>query len=285
MSGAFAGVPNAFANAVTATGLQLDQNNNTLTAYLNDPTNRSNYAADGSSGTNTVVLTFSPPVVGGYTAGLGIAFKPAITNSGAVVVNANGLGNKNIVVPGGAALISGQLQAGDVYQAQYDGTRFVMISAPYAWQGPINTTATATINALIDISGASGGQIKFPASQNASSDANTLDDYEEGTWTPTGNSFTVVGVATHAGFYTKIGRKVHLSIKSTSTTSIASTVGASFYNALPFGVTNAGTGGAASATSGTSSSSALAYTNGNLYAPTWTAVAEEWVSVEYETTT
>src|SRR4030066_820181 len=30
-----------------------------------------------------------------------------------------------------------------------------------------------------------GGQIKFPATQNASADANTLDDYEEGTFTPT----------------------------------------------------------------------------------------------------
>ena len=31
----------------------------------------------------------------------------------------------------------------------------------------------------------SGTGIAFPATQNASSDANTLDDYEEGTWTPT----------------------------------------------------------------------------------------------------
>lgn len=31
----------------------------------------------------------------------------------------------------------------------------------------------------------STGQIVFPATQNASSNANTLDDYEEGTWTPT----------------------------------------------------------------------------------------------------
>jgi hypothetical protein len=31
---------------------------------------------------------------------------------------------------------------------------------------------------------ASGSGISFPATQSASSDANTLDDYEEGTWTP-----------------------------------------------------------------------------------------------------
>ena len=39
------------------------------------------------------------------------------------------------------------------------------------------------------------GQLKFPATQSASADANTLDDYEEGSFTPTlggsGNSFTL----------------------------------------------------------------------------------------------
>src|SRR5262245_1079228 len=32
---------------------------------------------------------------------------------------------------------------------------------------------------------AKNGQLPFPALQNSSADANTLDDYEEGTWTPT----------------------------------------------------------------------------------------------------
>lgn len=52
-----------------------------------------------------------------------------------------------------------------------------------------------------------GGQIKFPATQSSSSDANTLDDYEEGTWTPTisASSGSFVGSAT--GTYTKIGNR------------------------------------------------------------------------------
>ena len=56
-----------------------------------------------------------------------------------------------------------------------------------------------------------GGQIAFPAAQSASADVNTLDDYEEGTWTPdlrfgglkVGITYTVV-----AGIYTKTGREV-----------------------------------------------------------------------------
>jgi hypothetical protein len=70
---------------------------------------------------------------------------------------------------------------------------------------PISGT-TGTFTGLVDISAAGAGQIKFPATQNASANANTLDDYEEGTWTP-----SVGGTATYtgqAGQYVKIGRQV-----------------------------------------------------------------------------
>jgi hypothetical protein len=51
--------------------------------------------------------------------------------------------------------------------------------------------------------------ITFPATQSASSDANTLDDYEEGSWTPNqGSGLTVTGTFGSAGTYTKIGRQV-----------------------------------------------------------------------------
>jgi hypothetical protein len=60
---------------------------------------------------------------------------------------------------------------------------------------------------------ASGSGISFPATQSASSDANTLDDYEEGTWTPTIIGTTTAGTATYSGqvaSYTKIGRMVQI---------------------------------------------------------------------------
>lgn len=66
--------------------------------------------------------------------------------------------------------------------------------------------------ALVDISGAAAGQIKFPAAQNASTNANTLDDYEEGTFTPTiGGSGGQSGQAytTQNGNYIKVGKVVH----------------------------------------------------------------------------
>jgi hypothetical protein len=57
----------------------------------------------------------------------------------------------------------------------------------------------------------SGTGIAFPATQNASANANTLDDYEEGTFTPTISGSTSAGTGTYttqSGSYTKIGRQV-----------------------------------------------------------------------------
>ena len=58
-----------------------------------------------------------------------------------------------------------------------------------------------------------GAGITFPATQSASTDANTLDDYEEGDWTPTitaGVSNPTVTYSVQTGKYTKIGRMVSI---------------------------------------------------------------------------
>jgi hypothetical protein len=77
--------------------------------------------------------------------------------------------------------------------------------------------------------------IKFPATQVSSADANTLDDYEEGNWTPVpsfgGNN---VGMSySSAGRYTKIGRVVQLSC-SFSITANGSSTGIWRVSGLPF---------------------------------------------------
>jgi hypothetical protein len=58
----------------------------------------------------------------------------------------------------------------------------------------------------------SGTGITFPATQSASSNANTLDDYEEGTFTPTvfHNGVQVTSLGTASGTYIKIGKMVYL---------------------------------------------------------------------------
>ena len=55
----------------------------------------------------------------------------------------------------------------------------------------------------------SGAGITFPATQSASTDANTLDDYEEGTFTATFGGQTNVGsVSQNRYSYVKVGRTV-----------------------------------------------------------------------------
>jgi hypothetical protein len=101
------------------------------------------------------------------------------------------------------------------------------------------TTGTMTFASTIGVGGAtpaaSGAGITFPASASASTDANTLDDYEEGTWTPviTSSSAPTVVYATQEGFYTKTGRNVVLSARI-STTSVSGGSGSVSLSGVPF---------------------------------------------------
>ena len=94
----------------------------------------------------------------------------------------------------------------------------------------------------------SGAGITFPATQSASSDANTLDDYEEGTytmtWTPASGSITLNGTNTRAN-YTKIGRLVTVSAYA-QVTSVSSPTG-NLSISLPFASSNVNRGAAGSA--------------------------------------
>ena len=72
--------------------------------------------------------------------------------------------------------------------------------------------------------------ITFPATQSASSNANTLDDYEEGTWTPVfsavAGSIGSTAYSSRFGYYTKTGNvvTVHMSVVMTSLGSWSDTV-------------------------------------------------------------
>lgn len=83
--------------------------------------------------------------------------------------------------------------------------------------------------------------VKFPATQVASADANTLDDYEEGTFSPTlttdGTDFTSVTYFSgfNGGKYTKIGRLVTVQIAlGTSAVTVGSASGNIRIGNLPF---------------------------------------------------
>jgi len=113
--------------------------------------------------------------------------------------------------------------------------------------GTENNTAALTpamtlnANGVLALQGAStsatGVGITFPATQSASTDANTLDDYEEGTWTPgltCGTSGTITLTSpTNSGLYTKVGRQVTAYVLM-GVSSVSLPVGTLSMTGLPF---------------------------------------------------
>jgi len=86
--------------------------------------------------------------------------------------------------------------------------------------GTLATLTTPSFATTIGVGGAtasaSGSGISFPATQSASSNANTLDDYEEGTFTPVASqtsSNPTVTYANQTGSYVKVGNTVTIHIR------------------------------------------------------------------------
>jgi hypothetical protein len=107
-------------------------------------------------------------------------------------------------------------------------------------------TVTSTMGVGNATPAASGAGITFPATQSASSDANTLDDYEEGSFTAQladntsgGNAYNV------GGTYIKIGRLVQIQIASYALATGTFTAGNQIYiRNLPFTTSGEGCAGA-----------------------------------------
>jgi hypothetical protein len=118
----------------------------------------------------------------------------------------------------------------------------------------ITTNSGTIISAsTIGVGGAtpstSGAGITFPATQSASSDANTLDDYEEGSWTPVltrDSTASTISYVTREGKYTKIGNMVTCWITINNITVSSAGSGNNILTGLPFAIGNetyGGTGG------------------------------------------
>jgi hypothetical protein len=143
-----------------------------------------------------------------------------------------GTGNYNTILGAFTGNQSGlDIRTASNYIVLSDGVGNPLIST--------NSTRSVALNGAVPQTGTG---ITFPATQSASSDANTLDDYEEGTWTPTVTAQTgsYTTVTDQAGSYTKIGRQVTINwffIVSVKGTGLA---GASISN-LPF-ASNVSTG-------------------------------------------
>jgi hypothetical protein len=91
-------------------------------------------------------------------------------------------------------------------------TEFTAIETAVNSKADSSSSSAFTAGATTVTTLTTSGQIIFPAVQNPSANANTLDDYEEGTWTPTILGTTTSGTGTYtvqSGTYTKIGRIIY----------------------------------------------------------------------------
>ena len=127
----------------------------------------------------------------------------------------------------------------------YDSDTFVFrdsTGSGSAQKMKIDSADNVTITGNISVGGAApttvGTGITFPATQSASSNANTLDDYEEGTWTPV-LTFATTGTMTYTastanGYYTKIGNVVNCKVSMVLTAFTAGTASGTSRISLPF---------------------------------------------------
>jgi hypothetical protein len=132
--------------------------------------------------------TFSNPVVTGVsTFAAGTVSAPAITTTGDT--------NTGIFFP-----------AADTIAFTEGGAEAMRIDS----SGNVLVGITSARSNAGDVQVSKG--ISFPATQSAQSDANTLDDYEEGTWTATDASGAGLSLSGTTQRYTKVGRLVTILI-------------------------------------------------------------------------
>jgi hypothetical protein len=83
----------------------------------------------GASASSATTYTSTPtPAFGAYYTGMFVSFKAVLENSGPSTLNVSGLGAKNLLDREGAALVGGEIHAGQNIVAVYDGTSFIALT-------------------------------------------------------------------------------------------------------------------------------------------------------------
>ena len=163
--------------------------------------------------------------------GIGTSSPEAFAGTTNVVVG-GGSGNPAFTLYGGASTYSAVYFAdgasgSDRYRGFFEynhSTDSLAIGTGASTKATIDSTGHLIVPAGITLGTTAG-------TYNA---ANTLDDYEEGTWTPDTSYATFVGTPSSEGTYTKIGRMVVVRGSVTGGTSVAVGATGILAGALPF---------------------------------------------------
>ncbi len=163
-------------------------------AFTGNPT-----APTQSAGDNSTKLATTAYVDGTFAPKIG----PAFTTPSLGVATATSINKVAITQPATSAILT--IPNGVTFTGPaVSGTAMTLGNAE-------TVSGVKTFSAIPILS---GGGIAFPATDVPASDANTLDDYEEGTYTPALIGLTTAGAGTYTaqiGKYTKIGNLVYIS--------------------------------------------------------------------------
>ena len=149
--------------------------------------------------------------VGVGTSSPSVKFEVLSANVATARISSSQTSPNNILMTGGSSYNYGVIgvntgnntSTGDIFQLGYTASAGTAPTSVLQWSSAAKCIGLNTNPAT------SGTGITFPATQDASSNANTLDDYEEGTWTPVFKGTTgdpTVTYTQQSGRYVKIGR-------------------------------------------------------------------------------
>ena len=225
------------ATARTNLGLGTAATKDTGTASNQIPLNSDLGTASTANVTTSATDTTAGRLLKVGDFGLGSAANiPSSTDANAIVIagfySGNGETATNWAYPYGTMIVTAR-------GAKVMQMNFEYLSDKVSIRKSEDTGASWTTWKEIYHTGSTFNGIKFPATQVPSADANTLDDYEEGTWTP---NMTNQGAGTGVtGKYTKIGNTVHITMRLSD---IANTGGAATQSitGLPFPASGVGGG-------------------------------------------
>ncbi len=194
-------------------GIGTSSPNNKLQVQAGNYVNVAASISQGSATTGNasqLLLQDSTYILGSLTA-YGSAYGSSLTSG--VMVSSN-----SVITTGSAAN----------YSSTNFASKYIQANGTHSWftapSGTAGNAITFTQAMTLDASGGlqtlntigvgnatpstSGAGITFPATQSASTDANTLDDYEEGTWAIADLSGAGLGFTIDHAVYTKIGNLV-----------------------------------------------------------------------------
>ena len=153
------------------------------------------------SGTNNIYVYYTSPITQ--------VIAPGQSTVGLTALSATGTPSASTYLRGDNSWAAVSVSpGGSTTQVQYNNAGAFGGISGVTTDG-IRMTASTTIGVGGATPSTSGSGITFPATQSDSSNANTLDDYEEGTWTPNvGTLVNMTGTPTYTNAkYQKIGNR------------------------------------------------------------------------------